>query len=92
LIGLCLTIDREPGWRGKARFGLLAINAVLLATLILMHKSLGIRLDSGEDLPAFRSFHEVYLTVWTGQWLAILGLMVLDALRPIPAGSSDSQL
>ncbi len=72
--------DQRTGWRGKSRLGLLAVNSALLIALVLMHRSLGIRLDSGDDLAAFRSFHEVYLTVWTGQWLAILALMALDAL------------
>jgi hypothetical protein len=81
---LVAAIDRARGWRGKARFGLLAVNALLLVALVLMHRSLGIRLDSGGSLAAFRSFHEVYLTVWTGQWLAILGLLALDALPGIP--------
>jgi hypothetical protein len=82
---LVAAIDRAPGWRGKARFGLLAVNTLLLVALVLMHRSLGIQIDSGQNLSAFRSFHEVYLTVWTGQWLAILGLLGLDALPRIPA-------
>jgi hypothetical protein len=76
--------ERAPGWRGKARFGQLAVNSLLLVALVLMHRSLGVRLDSGGSLASFRSFHEVYLTVWTGQWLAILGLLALDALPTIP--------
>jgi hypothetical protein len=76
---LLAATERAPGWRGKARLGLLALNSALLVALFLMHRALGIRLDSGADLSAFRSFHEVYLTVWTGQWLAILGLLGLDA-------------
>ena len=86
LSGAALLTDcgQWAGWRGKARFGLVAANAAFLLALYLMHRSLEGRLDSGNDLPAFRSFHEVYLTVWTGQWLAILGLMGLDALPPPP--------
>ena len=75
-----------PEWRGKARLGLLAVNSVLLGILVLMHRSLGVRLDAGESLAAFRSSHEVYLTVWTGQWLAILALMALDGLPGIRRG------
>ena len=77
--GLVAAIDRQPGRRWTARLGLLAVNAGLLLALFLMHRSLEIRLDSGGNLAAFRSFHEVYLTVWTGQWLAILGLMALES-------------
>ena len=80
---LVASTDRVPAWRGKARFGLLAINTLVLVALVLMHRSLGIRLDSGGSLPAFRSFHEVYLTVWTGQWLAILALLALESM-PLP--------
>jgi hypothetical protein len=76
--------DRVSGWRGKARLGLLGVNTLLLVALVLMHRSLGIRLDSGGSLAAFRSSHEVYLTVWTGQWLAILGLLAFDATPVIP--------
>ena len=85
LAGLVVATDRDQrlGWRGKTRLGCLAANSLLLITLILMHRSLGVQLDSGGSLSAFRSFHEVYLTVWTGQWLAILGLMALDALPSI---------
>jgi hypothetical protein len=69
---------RRSGWRGKTRIGLLAANSFLLITLVLMHRSLGINLDSGGKLAEFRSFHEVYLTTWTVQWLALLGLMAID--------------
>ena len=72
-------IDRPPGRRGKARLGLIAVNGLFLVALVVMHRSLGARLDSGGNLSAFRSFHELYLTVWTGQWLAIVGLMALEA-------------
>ncbi len=72
-----------------ARLGLLVLNTGLLVALFLMHRSLEIRLDSGGNVPAFRSFHEVYLTVWTGQWLAILGLMAIEALPAVrPPGGS----
>jgi hypothetical protein len=81
-------IDGSLGWRGKARFGLLAVNTLVLVALVLMHRSLGIRLDSGGSLPAFRSFHELYLTVWTGQWLAILGLMAIEG-APKPKTSES---
>lgn len=81
---LVAATERVSGWRGKVRLGLLAVNTLLLVALVLMHRSLGIRLDSGGSLAAFRSFHEVYLTVWTGQWLAILGLLALDASPGIP--------
>jgi hypothetical protein len=93
---LVAATEWTPGWRGKVRFGLLGSNTMVLIALVLMHRSLGVRLDSGDDLPAFRSFHELYLTVWTGQWLAILGLLALEALPPIlekgdgfPANVSD---
>ena len=76
--------DQRSGWRGKARLGLLAINTLLLIALVAMHRSLGIHLDSGKSLSAFRSFHEAYLSTWTAQWLAILGLMAMDAFPRIP--------
>jgi hypothetical protein len=76
--------DRRAGRRGKARLGLLAANSLLLIALIAMHRSLGIHLDSGRSLSTFRSFHEVYLSTWTAQWLAILGLMAIDAFPQIP--------
>ncbi len=72
-------IDRTPGWRGKARLGLIAVNGLFLVALVAMHRSMGNRLDPGGSLPAFRSLHELYLTVWTGQWLAIVGLMATEA-------------
>jgi hypothetical protein len=78
---------QRNGWRGKARLGLLAANSLLLITLILMHRSLGIYLDSGGKLAEFRAFHEVYLTIWTVQWLAILGLMAIDAFQTIPTAT-----
>lgn len=81
---LVAATERANGWRGKARFGLLGLNSLILLALVLMHRLLGIKIDSGHDLPAFRSFHELYLTVWTGQWLAILGLLAVDALPRIP--------
>jgi hypothetical protein len=76
--------DRRSGWLGKSRLGLLALNSFLLITLVLMHRSLGIHLDSGGRLSRFHSLHEVYLTTWTVQWLAILGLMAIDAFSKIP--------
>ncbi len=76
--------DRRSGWLGKSRLGLLALNSFLLITLVLMHRSLGIHLDSGGRLSKFHSLHEVYLTTWTVQWLAILCLLALDALPGIP--------
>jgi hypothetical protein len=87
---LVAAIDPIPGWRGKARLGLLVINTLILVALVLMHRSLGIQIDSGQNLSAFRSFHELYLTVWTGQWLAILGLLALDALPGIPETGGGS--
>ena len=75
--------SHRSGWRGKARLGLLAANSLLLITLVLMHRSLGLQLDSGGKLAEFRSFHEVYLTTWTVQWLAILGVMALDTFPQI---------
>jgi hypothetical protein len=80
--------DRRNGRQGKARLGLLAVNSALLLTLIAMHRALGIRLDSGASLAAFRSFHEIYLTTWTAQWLAILGLMAVDVLPRSPERGS----
>lgn len=76
--------DLRAGLLGKARLGLLVANSLLLIALIAMHRSLGIHLDSGRSLSAFRRFHEVYLSTWTAQWLAILGLMAIDAFPQIP--------
>jgi len=76
---------QRAGWPGKTRIGLLVVNSLLLSTLVVMQRSMGTRLDSGGNLTEFRSLHEVYLTVWTVQWLAILGLMAIDAIGPIAA-------
>jgi hypothetical protein len=76
--------DQRLAWRGKVRFGLLALTSVILIVLVSMHRSLGTHLDSGGEMNVFRSFHELYLTVWTGQWLAILGLVALEAFARIP--------
>jgi hypothetical protein len=76
--------DQRIHWRGKTRLGLLGINSLILIALILMHRSLGRQIDASGEMNAFRSFHEQYLTVWTGQWLAIMGLMALDAFPMIP--------
>jgi hypothetical protein len=76
--------ERRQGWRGRTRLALLAASSFLLIALVLMHRSLGMTLDSGGKTSEFRSFHEVYLTTWTVQWLAILGLFALDAFPIIP--------
>lgn len=81
---------QRSGWRGKARLGLLAANSLLLIALIAMHRSLGIHIDSGRNLSDFRSFHEVYLSTWTAQWLAILSLMAIDAVPRIPEKGESS--
>ncbi len=70
--------DLRPGWRGKTRIGFLVLNSMLLIALMLMHRSLGRQIDSSSAMDAFQSFHELYLTVWTGQWLGVLGLMAVD--------------
>jgi hypothetical protein len=75
--------DQRTAWRGKTRLALLALNTLILLALVLMHRSLGIHIDASGEMNAFRSFHEQYLTVWTGQWLAILGMMALDAFPKI---------
>lgn len=74
---------QRTGWRGKVRLGLLLVNCVLLITLVLMQRSLGNDLDTRQSMSAFRQLHEVYLTTWTAQWLAILGYVGLDVTPPI---------
>jgi hypothetical protein len=88
---LGFAIDREQriGWIGKTRFGLLALNTLIWIVLMLMHRSLGAQIDSSGEMKAFRSFHELYLTVWTGQWLGILGLLGLDSMRSKSSPNSD---
>ena len=63
---------------------------LLLMVLVSMHRSMGIRLDSGQGQSGFLSFHETYLTVWTVQWLAILGLMALDTTPSTPITRAKS--
>ncbi len=78
-LGLAIDRDQRGGWRGKTRFGLLLLSSLLLMALVLMHRSLGSQIDETGSTTAFRSFHEQYLMVWTGQWLAILGLMAVES-------------
>jgi hypothetical protein len=89
-LGLITDRGLRSGWQGLTRLGLLTANTGLLIALILMHQALGIRLDGGERLSTFRDSHEQYLMVWSGQWLAILGLMALDVYSRLPRKGGQS--
>jgi hypothetical protein len=81
---LVAAIDRDlpPNRRGWGKLAFLVTGAALLATLFGMDRSMGRMLDSGGNPAGFLPFHETYLTVWTGEWLVILGLLALgDAPR-----------
>jgi hypothetical protein len=68
----------RPGWRGKARVGLLALASILLIVLVAMHRVMGARLDSGLSRDAFFPLHETYLSVFAIEWLACLGLLAVE--------------
>ncbi len=78
-LGLAIDRDQRAGWRGKTRFALLLLSSLFLMALVLMHRSLGAQIDGSGATNGFRSFHEKYLMVWTGQWLTILGLMAVES-------------
>ncbi len=86
---VALDRDIRSGWRGKVRIGLLAVTSLLLFALIVLHRDMGSRLDSGDGLRAFHRIHEFYLILSTAQWFANLGLMAVDSAppRPIPGES-----
>lgn len=79
LAGLVAAVDHDlpPSRRGWAKLALLVAGLALLVALFAMDRSMGRRLDLGVDSAGFLPFHETYLTVWTGEWLVILGLLAM---------------
>jgi hypothetical protein len=74
-------VERSVGSRRArlTRLVLLATTSGLLLALILLHRVMDLRLDTG-GLRGFYPLHRAYLIVCTAQWVANLGLLAVSLL------------
>ncbi len=75
---LAAWVDRPsgPALAGRARLGLLAATTLILVGLIVLHRIMDLRLESG-SLRGFYPLHRAYLVASTAQWIVNLGLMAV---------------
>jgi hypothetical protein len=70
---------RRPRYRSRRSLVLLALTAIALASLFVLHGMLDLRLDAGQ-LTGFYPIHRRYLWVSTFQWLINSALLASWAL------------
>ncbi len=64
----------RPRWAVLSRAGLIGLSALILAALVLLHRSMSWRLEEGL-LRGFYPWHRAYLIASTAQWAANVGIL-----------------